>query len=352
MSKQALIHIGTGKTGTTSIQESLSAQKRKLNGIGYPNVVGNAQHFLEVVYSDRSQLSRGHRSNYKDEAARLKDAKELRNKFLYRVLSKSKVIISSEFLGRFSREQILALKTDLDDAGYTDYRIICYVRDPVSYYRSVLQQKLKASHRPPHPAKFWYGARETIENYRQCYGDQVVVRTYDETLYEGDVVRDFLRQAEQFFNVQISGIKSKSKNRSLSAEALFVLQRYRELYDFDKDNVQTPGSQLLIKYLAQLPADQMTPIELHPRVEDIILERFQDDMQWLKENYGIDFCTRPRSGVNGPVMKQRNYQLLESIIRKPPDSSIDLVMFDIIDTFLGIYESADGKLSRRLLADN
>lgn len=334
MRKKVLIHIGTGKTGTTSIQESLAAQKRKLAGIGYPNIVGNAHHFLEVVYQDYSQLSRGHRSDYADESERLKHAKILRSKFLRRVRQNKNLIISSEFLGSFKKQQIQALKSDLDNSGYTDYKVLCYVRDPVSYYRSMLQQKLKASHHPPDPRDFKYGFRAAIEKYRAFYGDRVIVRAYDDKLYRGDVVRDFLRVAEKFFRVDYSQLKSISANRSLSAEAVFILHRYRELYEFEKDNIATPKSSVLLQYLAQLSEAESTPIELHPGVEEVIRERVHDDLLWLKDSCGIDFLPQVTEVPHARKPTPRNFDLLENIIRKPADDAIDQIKYDLIDRCL------------------
>jgi len=331
MGKKALIHIGTGKTGTTSIQESLASQKRKLGGVGYPNIVGNAHHFLEVVYQQYSHLSRGHRSEYADEAARLKHAKTLRSKFLRRVRQKKNIIISSEFLGRFKKQQVLALKTDLDNSGYTDYRVVCYVRDPVSYYRSLLQQKLKSSHHPPNPQNFKYGFREAIENHRAYYGDNVIVRAYDDALYQGDVVKDFLRLAESFFEVDYSRVKSVSANRSLSAEAIFILHSYRELYEFDKDNIPTPKSSVLLQYLTQLPEAETSPIELHPGVEEVIQERVQDELVWLKDSCGIDFLRQTVEVSKARKPMVGNLDLLENIIRKPADGSMDKIKYGLID---------------------
>lgn len=334
MGKKALIHIGTGKTGTTSIQQSLASQKRKMGGVGYPNIVGNAHHFLEVVYQDYSHLSRGHRSDYADEAARLKHAKVLHSKFLRRVRQNKRIIISSEFLGRFGKQQVLALKSDLDDSGYTDYKVVCYVRDPVSYYRSLLQQKLKASHHPPNPRDFKYAFREAIENHRAYYGDKVIVRAYDNALYRGDIVRDFLQLAERFFKVDYSRVKSISANRSLSAEAMFILHRYRELYEFEKDNISTPKSNVLLQYLTQLPEIETSPIELLPGVEEVIRERVQDDLLWLKKSCGIDF---QRQAAESPLARKhmvRNFDLLENLIRKPADAAIDQIKYDLIDRCL------------------
>ena len=336
MRKKAFIHIGTGKTGTTSIQNSLSSQKQKLAGIGYPNIVGNAHHFLEVIYQDYSRLSRGHRSAYADKSALAKDAKVLKTKFLKRASQNQNIIISSEFLGRMQEPQIQSLKEDLDEAGYTDYQILCYVRDPISYFKSSLQQKMKASHRPINPRIFKYGVRQSIERYRSCYGDNVVVRAYDENLYKGDVVQDFLKLAGKFFKVEFSKVESRNTNRSLSAEAMFILQRYRELYDFEQDNVLTNEADALIDYLMQVPTSGTMPIVLNPEVEIIIRERFQGEIDWLEENYAIRFYDNSCDPKNSRVLRNRNYDLLENIIRKPSDSDIDQIKFDIINKFLGM----------------
>jgi hypothetical protein len=347
MSKRALIHVGTGKTGTTSIQESLSSQKPKLAGIGYPNVAGNAHHFLDVVYNERAKLSRGYRTAYKDEAARLKDAETFRSRYLKRLTNNRAVIISSEFLNKFEESKIEALKEDLEACGYTKFRILCYVRNPISYYRSALQQSLKASHAPPHPGQFRYGVRTTIERYRRCFGDEnVVARAFDSGLYEGDVVQDFVKQVENFFGVEISGLKTKGQNYSISAEALFILQRYRELYDFDSENMLTPKSELLREYLERLPASEITPIQLNPGVEALIYRRFEDEVNWIRENCNIELEMDSSAVDLGLEYKKRNYHLLENIIKKPSDASLDQIKFDMINSFLAMYESENAKSSR------
>jgi hypothetical protein len=154
-----------------------------------------------------------------------------------------------------------------------------------------------------------------------------------------------VKQVEQFFGVKIVGIESKSKNRSVSAEALFILQRYRELYDFDKNNILTPKSELLLEYLEGLPASETTAIKLNPGVEELIRERFEDEVLWIRDNCGIDFCMGPSGVERDGKSEMRNYHLLQNIIRKPY-KNIDNVKFDIMDKFLGMYEPVNGKLPR------
>ena len=116
---------------------------------------------------------------------------------------------------------------------------------------------------------------------------------------------------------------------------MFVMHRYRELYDFEMDNIITPRSLSLLEYLIQLPAAETSAVELNPGVEQIIRERFLDQVLWLKESCGIDFKWR-KSGGDDRVYENRNFDLLENIIRKPADTSIDRVKFDLIHKCLGM----------------
>jgi len=325
MTKKALIHIGTGKTGTTSVQDSLSKQKNKLADICYPNITGNAQHFLALMYQEHARLSRGHRGECTDENHRLAKAKTLRNKFIKAIKNQNKLIISSEFLSRFNDAENRSLKQDLDASGFTDYSILCYVRDPVSYFKSVLQQELKASHKPPNPKKFKYKFRDTIESHIKVYGDNITVRAYDDSLHQGDIVQDFLLHASNFFGSGPYEITTKNSNRSLSAEALFILQKYRELYDADKDNVNTPGSQALLEQLKSIPASETSRIELQPGLDKIIRKRYEPEFDWLNQRFGIDFSSESSHLGDRDSSKDMDYSRLENIICKPDETSLDRI---------------------------
>lgn len=335
MSKQALIHIGTGKTGTTSLQNSLSTQKHKLQGVCYPNITGNAHHFLALIYQEYNQLSRGHRSNVRDARHLQRVAVKLRSDFLESINNADKIIISSEFLSRFQQEEILALKNDLEEIGFTNFLILCYVRDPVSYFKSVLQQKMKASHTPLNPMKFHYTFRECIELYGDLFNNNIIVQAYDKSLYQGCVVQDFLKHAKEFFNTPLFQVKTENTNRSLSAEALFILQKYRELYESDMENIFTNKSRALLDTLSKLPAEKTTTIKLQQEIGQVIIRRHKEDVDWLKTNYKIRFGNHsldyPADETNA---KNIDYKLLRNIVCKPSEDALDRIKFLLLDQLL------------------
>ena len=335
MSKQALIHIGTGKTGTTSLQNSLSTQKHKLQDVRYPNISGNAHHFLALIYQKFDQLSRGHRANVQDAKHHQHIAVKLRSDFLESISNADKIIISSEFLSRFRQKEILALKSDLEDVGFTQFLILCYVRDPVSYFKSVLQQQMKASYTPLNPIRFHYTFRGCIELYSDLFDDNIIVQAYDNTLYQGCVIQDFLMHAEEFFNTLPFRVETKNTNRSLSAEALFILQKYRELYDFDMENIFTSKSRALLEALSKLPAPITTKIILQQGVDQIIIRRHKEDVDWLKTNYKISFENRSQDHpMDETNARNLNYNLLGNVICKPSEDALDKVKYLLLNQLL------------------
>jgi len=335
MSKQALIHIGTGKTGTTSLQNSLSTQKHKLQDVCYPNITGNAHHFLALIYQEFDQLSRGHRAYVRDAKHHQRIAIKLRFDFLESISNANKIIISSEFLSRFRQKEVLALKDDLKNIGFTNFLILCYVRDPVSYFRSVLQQKMKASHIPLSPKEFRYAFRRCIELYCNLFNNNIIIQAYDNTLHQGCVVQDFIMRAEEFFNTRSLRIKTKNTNRSLSAEALFILQQYRKLYESEMENVFTDKSQALLEILSKLPATKTTKIKLQQGVGQIITHYHKEDIDWLEAKFKIRFEKHHQAHPTEETECQKiDYNLLENIICKPGEDTLERVKFLLLEQLL------------------
>ena len=60
------------------------------------------------------------------------------------------------------------------------------------------------------------------------------------------------------------------------------------------------------------------------------------EIDWLEENYAIRLYDNSCDPNNSRGLRNRNYDLLENIIRKPSDSDIEQIKFDIINKFLGM----------------
>jgi len=165
--KKILIHIGTGKTGSSSIQKTLSIahEEKRIAPIVYPRILPeyDGHEFLLYAFEDPAKLPRGHYQKYhnSDKGSRY-NMELLKSKLEEATFGYENLILSSEYLGRFSPGGIASLKKFLFKAGFNTIKILVYVREPSSYYLSFIQQQLKASCEFTHPDQFRYPFKSMI----------------------------------------------------------------------------------------------------------------------------------------------------------------------------------------------
>ena len=180
------VHIGTSKTGTTSIQTFLDRHRGQLQTRGYYYLAP----FSHMLW---------HRNRLPSLTGALRSA--------LRQASGQHVIISSEILQAsfLSAERIRGFKTLLEELGLNDMRIIIYLRDPAEHFVSTLSQDIRMRFLddrtplplPQHNPTFLAvcNHRATLENWGEVFGrDRLMVRLFSPgTLYRGDVTEDFIR---------------------------------------------------------------------------------------------------------------------------------------------------------------
>jgi hypothetical protein len=297
MGKKIIIHIGTGKTGSSSIQKSLShaADEGLLYDITYPKIQKKKfdHEFLAISYKPFSKLPRVIRTKYAGKENILeKDRVKYRRQFL-NILNKSqKVILSSEYLTNFNPEEISLLKNDLRELGYEDIKIVVYVRKPSSYYLSFIQQQLKASKCISDPRTFSYPFKKTICNWHNFFPGKIIVKPFDITKLKNNcVVQDFLHTISQTFEIDIDhNIKICNLNSSMSAEAMVIMQKYRRIFYNSKDNIFMKDSSKLFNILVEIEnqINQTKPM-LKKDVGKLVVNNHVDDLKWLNQHYGITF---------------------------------------------------------------
>lgn len=232
--RKAIIHIGTPKTGTTSIQEVLSSNRAELIRLGfaYPKVAGERAHALLGAYMFRAAGKpvggvEGHTGPTDKLGANLQaELNELPDDV-------RTVIFSSEhtYNQGFFSGTVAALHSLLEPF-FSSFQIVVYLRRQDEKAVSLFTQALRggAAPRTPLPQSpqqqkvfdFETGLRPWIETFGRSSID---VRIFErKSLSGGDVVSDFLAKAG------IPELKRPdvTENTSLRWEAQEFLQKLNE----------------------------------------------------------------------------------------------------------------------------
>ena len=244
--KNLILHIGTIKTGTTSIQHFLNINRRLLssNGFYYPNSIGSHNHQKLAFacmddhktnqYLEIHKLTERHkRDSWKEEILQNFDT-ELGS------LGKNigSVIISSEhFIFHLTNEDELKELYNLLKKRFSQIKVIVYLRRQdmlmISHYSTICKAgKVKTeilSHRKKVPSTFNYN--NLLRKWSSVFGKlNIQVEIYDpETFVDNNVIYNFIQQC---------GLPDDLKykfpvraNESLSATTQDVIQLFNKKYE-------------------------------------------------------------------------------------------------------------------------
>jgi hypothetical protein len=139
MTRKALIHIGSGKTGTSSLQEALlESEKLKINKyFRYPVIEDKGHQAIEVLFKDYERVSRGLKSRFKSDNEEYREFVDNFFVALNHYAESGNILLSSEFMFSFNELEVKSLKQYLEDKGFSDFKIVVYLRAPASYYLSL-----------------------------------------------------------------------------------------------------------------------------------------------------------------------------------------------------------------------
>jgi hypothetical protein len=164
-----ILHIGEGKTGTTSIQRALCASRAELlnQGILYLPIVGSPnQCWLNVPIGGAIRTNR--ESALKAVGIWFDELEERLSKNNIQVL-----LISAETLFNHSAEDILRLLHAR--ISFDSISVICYLRETGDYYLSLVQQVLKGGAKIPLPTTYTHHISKYVKGWFKEVGRQSVV---------------------------------------------------------------------------------------------------------------------------------------------------------------------------------
>jgi len=282
MVNEVILHIGMHKTGSTSIQNGLK---------GYDDGTTFYARFPEA---NHSAAIRGAFSTRPEDYHQWRKLGLARPEIMHRRTKYRKQLIRD--LTRPDRDRLLISGEGigfLDEQGKQDLldflrqhvdtvRVVCYVRPPLEFAASYLQQQIKTGKRAlPDKVKTDYRKRLAFFS-EQLSPQQISVKAFGrETLHQGCVVSDFCR------TVGIDGTKvPKSRvNTSLSAPALKLLHAFnRSNPCFEGDPVVHQAHHLLIHWIDE-------DYRSGPSVEKSRFLALADfsELPYLRDQFGLHF---------------------------------------------------------------
>lgn len=137
--RKLFLHIGSGKTGTTSIQKFLSVNRKLLSrqNFCYPGSLANHHQLVTVFESDPQVLPREFAMI---ERARLREASVSYSESILGEIKKSNqdFIISTEYFQNITKLKNVKKVHRFFSKHFDKIEVIFFVREPVGLYQSVV----------------------------------------------------------------------------------------------------------------------------------------------------------------------------------------------------------------------
>lgn len=242
------LHIGTEKTGTSTIQSFFNLNRSRMlrNGTVYTSAAGleNNRKLAIVAYhpSRRDDFTRGNNLGTDADLVAFQAAvfdsldKEIKQMSL-QCSQPPVVVFSSEHLqSRLSTDdELVRLKDILRALGATEIKIIVYLRRPAEIANSLYSTALKAGASlvsPPSPShKYWNRVcnhRRTIERWRSVFGEcSIIPRLYEPSKFVNCSLIDDIMHVIGLCPDEY--LYPENRNESLSEISALLLQRLNKI---------------------------------------------------------------------------------------------------------------------------
>lgn len=290
---KVLLHIGSQKTGSTSLQATFKKFRHRLasKGVLYPVLPPLASHSILAVPFFKTGIPR---EFYQTMGRNKADVDAVAMAYWQDVVRQAQeqpgidtIVISGEHFLDIEDHQGMAHHLARLFPG-CEVSVLCYLRDPISYYVSYLKQRIKASHN-----LFW----PRTENWApkltawQSLGPVTVREFAPSLLRDGDLVCDALAWVSEALAEQFT-LETVRANQSISSEAALILFNYRRLIHTERNDLFLPDSQRLFTALkraeARLPEPRRAAV-LKPGMKERLLFEAGPDLKALRKTFGFVF---------------------------------------------------------------
>lgn len=321
--KKLILHIGTHKTGTTSIQNTLQKNCDQLSkyGVYYPKEHPN-NHSISL-YSlflnepeDYFFIKQFFNLNSKKEL--YKKIEELKTywKSQFEKFMKSEYdcfIVSGEDFEFLPRKGKLNEFLEFIKPYFDDIKIIVYFREPKAYMLSAIQQNIKFGKTSfsdmEERVKNRLCYKNMLKSYSDTFGEQnIAARVFDrKLLINGDIIDDFL-DAAGYGNIKIVNENKVRLNESLGLySATFLSER-------NKSNVYEKGEKEYINF--HLANARL--VKIMKKIEE---PKLKFDVEFSNEQ--VDRINEEYKFVNRYIRKENRFKQIQYYNEKIEYPSMD-----------------------------
>lgn len=334
---KAIVHIGTEKTGTSSIQKYLYKNRRRLRGEGFHVLTsagkGNNRALAAYCRSDSRPddyfRDRGITTAEGRKAFRRELMKKLRKEINGLPSSIHTVLISSEhFHSRFRTDTEMNKFKKLLDEFFSEIKIICYIREQVATAESWYSTTLKAGGVDPlvefmqscRPLNYYYNYDDCLGAWEAIYGfDAMDVGIFSrERFVNGDLLGDFTQRLDPGLMGKLN-TRVRVQNESLASEGQALARALNIAYPSTStppeiDRVVTRCKKMINRRLK----GKGQSLDQESRMA--IFDRFRESNERVRQRYFPDIdalFSPPQPNEPQPVFQGREFKsVLASVERQ------------------------------------
>ncbi len=317
--EEVILHIGTHKTGSTSIQNTFSGYDD--GETTYSKLDTNGSHLRQIsAIFAKNYMKLNYRRRHGESKSDTERNREKYASILERELSNSnrkRLILSSEAIWNAPKRinESLLKYIQRKDIKIT---VVCYVRNTLDFASSWTQQRIRSGDRRVRSIETDLRAR--LGFFRDCIGtDGVVVRHFSkESLHNECVVQDFCH---------LFGLEPKRiirLNDGISAEATKLLFLFNNScpVSFGKKRLLSARRDMIKQISKAYPGKKF-----EGRHFQSITPSLFDDREYVSEEFGIEF-PEPPSGTGEPADIEAMLRDLSDIDLQPLDDLLVAADFE------------------------
>ena len=282
--KVCVIHIGMPKTGSTSIQISLSNFKN--DKFCYPKLdpLGNHSFPLAYIFMNYEEFIKVFNLFVKEKKENFLEKQKFYLNQLRKACendSSSLFILSGEAICKYFENNLKYIK-NFFKKYFFEIKIIAYIREPYSYISSSFQEYIKNFCVALKDLNTIYFQYQTFQKFFEVFGEKnVILKKFDSLKFpDGCVVKDFC----QTLGIAIEEKRIVRANASLPKEAvnlIYILRKYFSKINFFPWQIEYLLNDLLLENILKDIA--LHKFKISKKLIKPIVEKHKDDIKWMEE---------------------------------------------------------------------